>query len=54
MKPRADLTQDEALTLLRSDQMQLCDYLTLCEEQGWDKSHGLIRPNEDGTEESAA
>ena len=36
MKRRSDLTQAEALELLRSEQMEPPDYLSLCAEKGWE------------------
>lgn len=47
MKPRAD-TQDEALALLRSGQMEVADYIALCDERGWDKTRGLTNEDHDG------
>lgn len=41
MKRRSKLTQNEALVLLRSEQMEPNDYLSLCEEMAWDPMYGL-------------
>lgn len=53
-KRRSDLTQEEALALLRSDQMQIADYIALCDERGWDKTHGLTVDHQSDAEASEA
>ena len=45
--PRAEIDQETALTLLRSEQMTTADYLALCKERGWDEKWGLSQPDKD-------
>ena len=40
---RSDLTQFEALQLLRSEQMDASDYLALCIEKNWNADDKITR-----------